>query len=140
MWKHEVITPEEDGDEPIEFERLATAYADLDVMELEDGKYYVEAVHSCDDETFVGHADSLEEGRQMAERWLLEQVAEMLRSLGADGIWMVRGTEFAELLYTTLPDTLGFSDFSLRPERPHPRLMLVRFPTGDGGEAGIEYF
>lgn len=139
-WQHQTLESERDGNEAIEFERLTTTYADLDVMALPDGKFYVEAVHNCDGETFIGHADSLEEGQQMAERWLLEQVAEMLRAVGAEEIWMVRGAKSASLKYFRPEPDAEFDTFWINPESPMERLILIRFPAGDGGGPGIEYF
>jgi hypothetical protein len=54
---------------------------------------------------------------------------------------MLRGADYAELAYAYREIELWDNLKNVvRFEPPHPRLMLVRFPAGDGGEAGIECF
>jgi hypothetical protein len=50
---------------------------------------------------------------------------------------MLRDTDEANLFYHPRNAEPGY--LTLSPQPPHPRLMLIRFPTGDGGEEGIEY-
>jgi hypothetical protein len=142
MWEHEIIESEDTDfgpDEPIEYEKLEVgAFVDLEIIHESDGRFFVQAVDDCNGEINIGTADDLESAKLMAERWALAQIAEMLKSLGAAGIWMLRGTEWAELFYSTHPG--GDMEFSVALEPPHPRLMLIRFPAGDGEPEGIEYF
>ena len=138
-WEHEIIEPEDDQTESaIEYEKLSVGanWNDLEIIPVEDGRFFVQATDDCNGEIDIGHADSLEAAKLMAERWALAQIAEMLKALGAEGIWMVRGTDSAELVYYPAGEN---SLHSLRFVPPHPRLMLIRFPTGDGGEGGIEH-
>lgn len=49
---------------------------------------------------------------------------------------MVREAQRAKLVHFARNE---FSP-SLLIEPPHERILLVRFPAGDGGEGGIEYY
>jgi hypothetical protein len=141
MWEHEIIEPEDTDfgpDESIEYEKLTIGAGgtSLEIIHVEDGRFFVQAV-DCDGEIEIGTADDLETAKKLAERWALAQIAEMLKSLGAEDILMVRDATEVNVHYA--PRNLEPGYMLLNPQPPHPRLMLIRFPAGDGGEDGIEY-
>lgn len=141
-WTHEIWPEEEPGDGAIEFEKLSVgAWIDLQIIHEANGRFYVQATDDWDGEIDIGTADDLDAAKRLAEKWALDQVAEMLKDLGAEGIWLIRGAAGAMLAYTA-PDGEGELQYApaLTLERPHERILLVRFPTGDGGEGGIEYY
>jgi hypothetical protein len=122
---------------------------DYEVLALPDGIHEIEAAPLGDSGRFwasrggngIGQADTMEGAKQLAERWALAQIAEMLKSLGAEGIWLIRGAKEAHLKYYRLPiDPAESNTFWVRLERPMERILLIRLPAGDGGEDGIEYF
>jgi Lar family restriction alleviation protein len=63
------------------------------------------------------------------------QVAEQARAAGAEGVWLLRGAKVAGFGYL-LADGEQATEMWL--ESPHELILLARFPTGDGGESGIE--
>ena len=75
----------------------------------------------------------------------LDELTAVANEIGADGIWLVRGVKEATLTYTptqdiAMPDIPGVKvnlDLSLKFAESGV-LVVIRFPTGDGREAGIE--
>jgi hypothetical protein len=135
-WQKTTIESD-DGGGTYEIERLSIGrWLDLDINHTADGFYADVCVDGLQVE-FIGYTDTLDAAKKLAERWALAQIAEMLKSLGAAGIWMLRDTDEANLFYHPRNAEPGY--LTLSPQPPHPRLMLIRFPTGDGGEEGIEY-
>lgn len=140
MWTHEIAQTEDPADGPVEYEELSIGdWIDLEVVYEPDGRFYVQSANECGDYVNLGWANSLEEGQRTAEKWALAQIAEMLKALGAEGIWLLRGAGEAQLKYRfgNWRENDMAAEIALEP--PNERLMLIRFPTGDGGEAGIEY-
>lgn len=89
----------------------------------------------------IGQADTLEEAKILAEQWIIGQVVELLKVAGAEGIWMVR-TDAAYVALEWAHKKISLWDDvkpKIKLESPHERIMLVRFPAGDGGESGVEY-
>jgi hypothetical protein len=141
MWTHEIAQTEDPADDPVEYEQLSIGdWIDLEVVYEDGPRLYVQAVNDCGDYVNLGYADDPEEGKRTAERWALAQIVEMLRAVGAEGIWLIRGAAGAMLAYTA-PDSEGEIQYmpALTLERPMERILLIRFPAGDGGEGGIEY-
>lgn len=72
----------------------------------------------------------------LAER--LEGLVDAANDIGAEGIWIIRGAKHPRLLYfareTAENDTPINLDFA-----PGEILVVMRFPQGDGGQAGIEW-
>ncbi len=141
-WQHVVLEPFEDDpddSESLEYDRLEAGLFAIDILYLENGKFFVE--QNDGNEETIGHADTLEEARQLARRWLVDRAADLLDAAGAEGIWQLRGAGYAELRWAFAE--IGLWDASqerLLIEPPHETIMLVRFPTGDGREPGIEYW
>lgn len=70
-----------------------------------------------------------------SQRTDLEAALDLLRIAGAEGIWIIRGAEAAILHFAPT----GVEGLGLSLEPPHEMIILVRFPTGDGGQPGIEH-
>jgi hypothetical protein len=80
----------------------------------------------------------------------LDELTTIANEIGADGIWLVRGVKEATLTYTptqgvAMPDIPGVKvnlDLSLKLAEASSRgagvLVVIRFPTSDGREVGIE--
>jgi hypothetical protein len=68
----------------------------------------------------------------------LDRLVETARQLGAGGIWLVRGAEEAILLYSH-DASADRPEPGLTMQPPHDLIVLLRFPTGDGGESGVEF-
>lgn len=146
MWTHETLDPLEPNDEPIEFERLSVGanWNDLEIIHEGDGRFYIQAVDDCDGEIEIGMAEDLEDAKRLAETWAIDQIADMLKRLGAQGIWMVRGNEKhggieSVTYWLDRPDAHGVVNDWQAIKLDSMRLMLIRFPTGDGRE-GVEYY
>ena len=63
-----------------------------------------------------------------------EQVVRLAHAAGAEGIWLVRGASSAGITFTFADRTID--QVQLAP--PHDLVVVLRFPAGDGGEAGME--
>jgi len=63
----------------------------------------------------------------------LAETCDILNEIGADGIWLLRGVEDVDVTFTYPngePLTMRLADAGL--------FLVARFPSGDGGEPGIE--
>src|SRR5512145_1358357 len=63
-----------------------------------------------------------------------DQLIRQLLSAGAHDVWVVRKAATAQFHYT-LEAVPGMSAHPLR--TPHELILVVRFPTGDGGTSGL---
>lgn len=66
----------------------------------------------------------------------LEEIVLAAVEAGAEGIWLIRGAQAAALALSLTP--ADETQFNLVLEPPHGVIVLMRFPAGDGKEAGIE--
>lgn len=66
----------------------------------------------------------------------MDELYELLRNAGAEGIWMIRQAEKVEVIWRTGETT---AEFGLNVMKPCERVLIVRFPEGDGGPSGIEF-
>jgi hypothetical protein len=64
----------------------------------------------------------------------LSEAFDHFNELGADGIWLIRGVKAAAVFVAFDGETS--QRLELNP--PHEMIVILRFPAGDGGEAGIE--
>ena len=143
MWQHVTIEPEDDQTESaIEYEKLTIGAGgtSLEIIYEANGRFFIQATNSCDAEINIGETETLDAAKKLAERWALAQIAEMLKSLGAEGIWMVRGAQRARLKYFRDEPAPEFDTFWINLEPPMERILLIRFPAGDGEREGIEHF
>src|SRR5262245_60041772 len=68
----------------------------------------------------------------------IEALVAAARAAGAEGIWLLRGAGAAALEWTdAIGSAAGWTQLDIEP--PHELIVLVRIPTGDGGEAGVEF-
>lgn len=65
----------------------------------------------------------------------LEQLVAAAKEAGAECIWLLRGATAAALVYTD--DGVTLPAIKIAP--PHELVVVMRFPVGDGGEAGVEF-
>jgi len=78
----------------------------------------------------------------------LNDLAEIAKRAGAEGIWLIRGATDAHLLYTPIgqPGSHGIpgldkvsTSLTIRLDLADAGVLVVmRFPASDGGEPGIE--
>ncbi len=136
-WKHVVLEPFEDDpdSEALEYDRLEAGLFAIDILYLEDGKFFVE--QNDGNEETIGYADTLEEARQLARRWLVDRAADLLDAAGAEGVWHLRGVKGAALYYLT-DDKDDAPPQRLSLASPLEMVLIARFATGDGREPGIE--
>ncbi len=101
------------------------------------GRFYVLVEHGSRSEK-IGEAAELDEAKQLAIGWMLQHIVGMLKAIGADGAWLLRGANYAALTF----DYLGHGPIdeppALKLEPPHELILLAKFAAGDGGEPGIE--
>ncbi len=78
----------------------------------------------------------------------LEELTDIANEIGAEGIWLIRGARNATLTYTPegtveqpgIPGVAVTMNLNLSLELTDAGvLVIIRFPAGDGREAGIEY-
>lgn len=67
----------------------------------------------------------------------LEGLADAANDIGAEGIWFIRGAHHPRLLYYARESSENDTPINLD-IAPGEILVVMRFPAGDGGQAGIE--
>ena len=64
----------------------------------------------------------------------LTTIVDTAQAAGAEGVWLLRGAKAAMVGLTFDGEAVQ----SLELAEPHELILIIRFPVGDGGEAGIE--
>lgn len=82
IWTHERIMPEDEPDKPIDFQRLEVGRFDIEVMDLDNGRWFVEVVDQCEGEIWEGEFDSEGEAKAAGIEWLRGQLQEWLEIFG----------------------------------------------------------
>ncbi len=67
----------------------------------------------------------------------LEQLVAAAKAAGADAAWLLRGAGAVAIEWSFIPDGTSF-EHSMLLAPPHELIILIRIPTGDGGERGVE--
>lgn len=77
----------------------------------------------------------------------LEILTTVANDAGADGIWLIRGADYASMRCVWPRDWKGWQPYSstdelgttLVIEQPHELIVLIRFPINDGQGEGVEH-
>ena len=81
-WSKRTVVPDEEDREPYNVWEADFGAWVMSIIVVEDGRYYAEAVHSCDAEEEVGYGASLERAKQICRDWCLNTMREMANQLG----------------------------------------------------------